>query len=84
MYEVPRAQNARGFEVVLVPRDLTMHGLKNHILDIKDDAIAENMRLWKVWKPEDIDKFYNEICIEFSNYDSIRFDGRLYKDNNED
>ena len=63
---------------------MTIRQLKDHILEVKDDGADENMRLWKVWKPEDIDKFYNEICVEFSNYDSIRFDGRLYKDNAED
>ena len=57
---------------------MTIKQLKDHILEVKDDSADENMRLWKVWKPEDIDKFYSEICIEFTNYDSIRFDGKLF------
>ena len=35
------------------------------------------MRLWKIWKPNDIGKYYNEIVSEFTKYDEVIVDGTL-------
>jgi len=37
------------------------------------------LRLWKIWRPEDINKFYNEIVGEYSKYNEVIMEGELLK-----
>jgi hypothetical protein len=35
------------------------------------------IRLWKIWRPEDMNKYYNEVCGEFNKYDEVIIEGTL-------
>jgi hypothetical protein len=79
IFEVPRENRQDFFEVMLASRNWDLADVKYRICNKK--KIKENdIRLWKIEKPQDLDKFYLELEYEWKKYKTLRIDGQLQKD----
>ena len=79
IFEVPREHKQDYYEVMLASRNLPMIDVKLKICNKKKTKEGE-IRIWKMEKPFDLDKFYNELEYEWKKYKTLRIDGELIKD----
>jgi hypothetical protein len=79
IFEVPREHKQDFYEVMLTSRNLNLMDIKIKICNKKKVKEGE-IRLWKVEKPHNLDKFYNELEYEWKKYKTLRIDGELLKD----
>lgn len=79
IFEVPREHKQDYFEVVLASRNTDFRDIKLKIWAHKKIKEAD-IRLWKMEKPQDLDKFYNELEYEWKKYRTLRIEGSLIKD----
>jgi ubiquitin carboxyl-terminal hydrolase 4/11 len=78
-FEVPRDEKQDFYEVLLWSREWTLSQLKEVIWQKK--KVKENsIRLWKLEKPPNLDKFYWELEYEWKKYRTLRLDGMLFHD----
>lgn len=79
IFEVPREHKQDYYEVMLASRNWDMMDIKVRICN-KKKAKENEIRLWKMEKPQDLEKFYNELEYEWKKYKTLRIDGELIKD----
>lgn len=79
IFEVPRENKQDYFEVMLASRNWDLADIKYRIC--KKKKIKESdIRLWKMEKPQDLDKFYLELEFEWKKYKTLRVEGQLQRD----
>ena len=79
IFEVPRENKQDYYEVMLASRNWQMSEVKFRIWN-KKKIKESDIRIWKVEKPADLEKFYCELEYEWKKYKSLRIDGMLIKD----
>jgi hypothetical protein len=78
IFEVPREHKQDYYEVMLASRNFNLMDIKIKICNKKKVKEGE-IRLWKIEKPSNLDKFYNELEHEWKKYKTLRIDGELMK-----
>ena len=79
IFEVPRENKQDFYEVMLVSRNWDLADVKEKIWT-KKKIKESDIRLWKMEKPQDLNKFYVELEYEWKKYKTLRIDGILLKD----
>lgn len=80
VFEVPRENKRDYYEVFQASRNWTLQEVKERICEASN--IKDEVRVWKLEKPENLDKFYVELENEWKKYSTLRVDGELFKDLN--
>jgi ubiquitin carboxyl-terminal hydrolase 4/11 len=80
VFEVPRENKRDYYEVFQASRNWTFQEVKDRICAASN--IKDEIRIWKIDKPENLDKFYIELENEWKKYSTLRVDGELFKDLN--
>jgi len=78
VFEVPRENKRDYYEVFLASRNWSMSDVKRRICAASQ--LTEDIRIWKLEKPENLDKFYVELEHEWKKYTTLRVNGELFKD----
>lgn len=79
IFEVPRENKQDFYEVMLCSRIKPLSEIKQ-LICLKKKIKESEIRLWKMEKPQNLNKFYLELEHEWKKYKTLRIDGQLLKD----
>lgn len=79
IFEVPRENKQDFYEVMLCSRIKPLSEIKQ-LIWLKKKIKESEIRLWKMEKPQNLNKFYLELEHEWKKYKTLRIDGQLLKD----
>lgn len=76
IYDIPR-EDKQKICPILIPRNYTLRHLYDYAMSLRGVSKVESLRLWKIWRPEDINKYYNEIVGEYTRYNEVIIEGEI-------